>query len=292
MRRMFRSGENATNDASYGDPSMKNNASRVQFKDVKEIKTITDFVDEVNKLTDHIFRGQSSDWPLLPGISRPDLATAHDRNPHLEKNLLERFRLRAAAYLPVLERTDCVDWWRCMALAQHHRLPTRLLDWTLSPLVALFFALYGTDRSTGFHWVYAIRRQEVHTFAGFAGRFKHMPWEYSHEEPLFLQPDITHPRISAQQSQFSVHPGVPVTKNGAEVYSDKELKPSAIRIPAICSNDMLKSLAVLGINRETLFPGPDATADHLIWEVRSGVDRLSDDALRRASRRRAGGDRS
>ena len=261
---------------------MADDISRNQFSEVKEAKTITEFVDLINDLKNHVFRGQDADWPLLPGIARRDLIDAHHRNPHLEKNLLERFRLRAAAHLPVLERTDTPDWWRCMALAQHHRLPTRLLDWTQSPLVALFFALGQGGRSADFCWVYSIPRPEVFTFAGFATRFNQRPWEYSHEEVLFLQPDMTHPRISAQSSLFSVHPGVPVTKNHEEVYSDGLI---GIKIPTGCASDMLKSLAVLGINKATLFPGPDAIADHLVWEVQACVDRVADDVMKATKRR-------
>lgn len=255
---------------------MTEDISSNQFSDVKVVKNITEFVDLVNGLQDYVFRGQNTDFPLLPGIGRSSLIGAHERNPHLEKNLLERFRVRAVAHLPVLERTDIPDWWRCMALAQHHRLPTRLLDWTQSPLVALFFALDQSSCSTEYCWVYAIPRPEVYTYAGFAIRFNQKPWEYSYEELRFLQPDITDPRISAQSSLFSVHPGVPVTKNQSEVYSDGLI---GIKIPTTCANDMLKSLAVLGINKATLFPGPDAIADHLIWEIHTSFDRVADDVI-------------
>jgi len=133
--------------------------------------TVSDIVEYVRKVIDigpSIYRGQVDDWPLLPGISRPHLATAHRRNSLLEKNLLERFRLNVAAYLPVLERTTDVDWWRCMVLAQHHGLPTRLLDWTHSPLTALFFAVERLPCRGGHSDVYALPKPEVRTFTGLA----------------------------------------------------------------------------------------------------------------------------
>src|SRR5438046_2852901 len=78
------------------------------------------------------FRGHSSaDWELLPSLARrPDRSTE-------EMVLFKRFKQHA---FPYLERVPEYEWeW--LFLMQHYAVATRLLDWTESPLVGLYFAL-------------------------------------------------------------------------------------------------------------------------------------------------------
>jgi FRG domain len=90
-----------------------------------------------------VFRGQKrASWGLAPSIERLGADTLIDQARH-EELLGRAFRRCAHHYLasPPHEE-DELEW---LALMQHHGAPTRLLDWTKSPLVAAFFAVADAE---------------------------------------------------------------------------------------------------------------------------------------------------
>ena len=84
--------------------------------------------DKIMRYRDNcIYRGASDQqWDLVPSLNR---VCAHDLS--LESQVFRSFRKYGYA-----ELAGYSGFWHLLPVAQHHGLPTRLLDWTYSPMVA------------------------------------------------------------------------------------------------------------------------------------------------------------
>ncbi|RZI98023.1 MAG: FRG domain-containing protein [Brevundimonas sp.] len=145
-----------------------------------------------------IFRGQSScRWGLQASVHRlrsADLSPSEMRG--YEQRIVGEFRRRARTFLPNPPSTI----WEWLILAQHFGLPTRLLDWTENPLVALYFAVRDNDGVSDDGQLFAYR----HGTAGIDLESTVDPFSVQRVE--VVRPPYIDQRVIAQRSVFTVEP--------------------------------------------------------------------------------------
>jgi len=168
--------------------------------------------------------------------------------------MLEEFKRRAHPYLQREPRDD----WEWLALAQHHGLPTRLLDWTINPLVALFFAVTGSEKGD--------EESPAAVVCYSPSPRRERPRNpFIIEEIFIYEPYHLSPRIPPQGAVFTVHPPLFDGYDGAEGNGVNDW-PGELRrfliLPHV-RDECRATLARLGIHRGSLFPGLDGMASYL-----------------------------
>ncbi len=220
---------------------------------IKEIGSFQQLLDAIEdtKQQKPIFRGHgNASWKLIPKIGRVYLhRLAIDKRNQPKRvyveeiAVLEDFKRRSTPYIKKIPDDD----WQWLALAQHHGLTTRLLDWTDNPLVAAFFACF--EQYMGDSAIYVLDRSKINL-----GKNNEHP--FSLKEPKLFEPHHLSPRITAQAGLFTIH-------NTPHIELVDELVDKWI-IKQNCLINIGVKLERFGFNYQSLFPGLDGLTQMLI----------------------------
>ena len=244
-----------------------------------------------------LYRGHASkEYELLPGLFRKQQDVFNDER-HIENyrylafgkeiDILKSFIHEASNYIQ-LSATDYSHW---AEYAQHYSVPTRFLDWSRNPLVALYFACRDQKEKDGKVWLLHARNYDKAYPEKTAAIMdisrkeildKLIRGEKCCNYPMLYTPFYVDPRMSAQSSYFMVWGA---TENRfEEIFSDEKYH---MRLPEIDSNErsygqheqeaflfsfliyadrkqpLLRELDMVGINEKTLFPGLDGIGKYV-----------------------------
>lgn len=268
---------------------------RIEVRDVGCWKDFEDFHESLLTGRDPakvmwVFRGQADfSWELKTALDRAadDFSLNREDLPLIEEGMVREFQRRVGtsrADIDLPARSNILAW---LALMRHHGAPTRLLDWSYSLYVALFFAV-ETAREDSAVWAIDVNwcshqsrqllppqedaeartsndpyLEQPDTFRFLFARNPAvrlvyrvntfaLPHRLSSQKGLFLGPgDI---RVSFEENLKALE-AISGGNGGSAIYK--------LRIRRSLRNEVFQRLFEMNISRETLFPDLDGLAQSL-----------------------------
>lgn len=257
-----------------------------------------------------VFRGMSqTKWPLLPGVFRkltepkstPPLnqALLSDRIYFAGENeIISHFKKEAGGLLPHIPQGDNFTW---IQYAQHFGVPTRLLDFTLNPLIAFYFACRTQSPSDGALWILSsepfrqwslddefstgcnpppTREETLQSMVESLRAYCHNSnGTLKKQRPVLFIPAYIDQRMSAQSSCFIMWgedtrslESMTTADNQMALFPDGQQKESPdsdhrflakVIVSGESKHEIMRELDFLGVNEKTVFPGLDGLGRYI-----------------------------
>jgi len=250
-----------------------------------EISSWKDFQAEVENFgyREWVFRGQhDGTWGIKSSLYRlfedfqdifreyKDRRRGFAKNEH-EKLLINSFQSSAHLYIDYLpEEEDLFEWCSIM---QHYGAPTRLIDATFSPFIALYFALEAGSKDCAIFAIKPDHFTEIDKDALGEKNLKTQVFDAKKgtgNDAFFVpfEPKKTNPRLVAQQGVFLV----PSTNYQTfhkiiSLYEESDTACKKLLIPAKLRYEGLKFLRNINITSSALFPDIEGFCKSLRFQI-------------------------
>lgn len=265
----------------FSDSKNQNIIKKGESQNDSMVKSFSEFYERLKQTCNNegselsfFFRGHSDyKYEPIPSIYRNDTIKYENRFYH------EAIRRNPTEFPEDMSTFDK------LVKMQHYDLPTRLLDITTNPLIALFFACQENKNKDGAVLVYSMLPEQIKYYdsdsvcilsnlakcqAGFVftTNKESLVYDIQQDKPVFkgkylesdavkkvlcVMPKLNNERIIRQHGAFFIF-GMGRTKDTPAKILDQ---PTKIIINANSKRTILKELEVLGINEATLFPETD-----------------------------------
>src|SRR4030067_1702614 len=213
---------------------------------------------------------------LIPSLYRHKEYSTIDQFLDMESKIINKFKERSTPFLESSLSNDIED----LFLMQHFGVPTRLLDWTENPFIAMYFALTiksNPNNTTDDAIIWILNpinwNQTVLSHLSYKGGVisiydneigGYKPNDVMNSKPIAIYGKYNSPRIVAQRGVFTLFGRD--TQPMEEIYKSGSFPPDCIiklLVPSNKVDDMLKSIIKIGFSDSVVFPDLDGLSKEI-----------------------------